>query len=332
MYTKLKNRETKKFAKRLEVKMGNLVKIRELSTQYDISARTLRYYEDMGLIESSRSDGYAYRMYDERAVKRLEQILILRRLNISVKDIKRIFSTEGSKVVLEVLEKKVDDIDGEARLLHELKKIILEFIDQIKKINFENQSDIKLLYEKTKIIETQITNVDYNGNCISGLSMEIQNELIRLDHDLLSNKKLKIKRKIEGNRTGCKITYVSPIGFSYALLISENLMHHFFWWYMVSNYKYENKYMGRKNDFMNEMLRLADSLSPEITERLVSYFDPCVNCRQYCSAPTQYEYRNKKIKSCHGKIWMNMDLKTFSDIRFLFDVLFQVLAQHKIIS
>ena len=64
--------------------MGNLVKIRELSTQYDISARTLRYYEDMGLIESSRSDGYAYRMYDERAVKRLEQILILRRLNISV--------------------------------------------------------------------------------------------------------------------------------------------------------------------------------------------------------------------------------------------------------
>lgn len=169
-------------------------------------------------------------------------------------------------------------------------------------------------------------------DCISGLSMEIQNELIRLDHDLLSNKKLKIKRKIEGNRTGCKITYVSPIGFSYALLISENLMHHFFWWYMVSNYKYENKYMGRKNDFMNEMLRLADSLSPEITERLVSYFDPCVNCRQYCSAPTQYEYRNKKIKSCHGKIWMNMDLKTFSDIRFLFDVLFQVLAQHKIIS
>ena len=147
--------------------MGNLVKIRELSTQYDISARTLRYYEDMGLIESSRSDGYAYRMYDERAVKRLEQILILRRLNISVKDIKRIFSTEGSKVVLEVLEKKVDDIDGEARLLHELKKIILEFIDQIKKINFENQSDIKLLYEKTKIIETQITNVDYNGNAAS---------------------------------------------------------------------------------------------------------------------------------------------------------------------
>lgn len=86
--------------------MGNFVKIRELSVMYHVSARTLRYYEDMGLIESTRNDGYAYRLYDETAVKRLEQILILRRLNISIKDIKRIFSAAGSEVVLDVLEKR----------------------------------------------------------------------------------------------------------------------------------------------------------------------------------------------------------------------------------
>ncbi len=104
--------------------MGNLVKIRDISVRYNISARTLRYYEDMGLIESTRNDDYAYRLYNEAAIKRLEQILILRRLNISIKDIKRIFSTEGSEVVLDVLEKKVDNIDEEVSLLHELKKIV----------------------------------------------------------------------------------------------------------------------------------------------------------------------------------------------------------------
>lgn len=78
--------------------MENLAKIREISVKYNISARTLRYYEDMGLIESTRSDGYAYRLYDEAAIRRLEQILILRRLNISIKDIKSIFSTAGSEV------------------------------------------------------------------------------------------------------------------------------------------------------------------------------------------------------------------------------------------
>lgn len=90
--------------------MGNLAKIREISVRYNISARTLRYYEDMGLIESTRNDDYAYRLYDEAAIKRLEQILILRRLNISIKDIKRIFNTAGSEVVLDVLEKKADDL------------------------------------------------------------------------------------------------------------------------------------------------------------------------------------------------------------------------------
>lgn len=144
--------------------MSNLVKIRDVSVKYDVSARTLRYYEDMGLIESTRREDYAYRLYDEAAIKRLEQILILRRLNISIKDIKRIFSATGSEVVLDVLGKKVDSIDEEVSLLHELKKIVLEFIEQIKKLDFEKETDVKLLYEKASDIETQLTNADYHGN------------------------------------------------------------------------------------------------------------------------------------------------------------------------
>jgi DNA-binding transcriptional MerR regulator/uncharacterized glyoxalase superfamily protein PhnB len=118
----------------------------------------------MGLITSTRSDNYAYRVYDEAAVKRLEQILILRKLNISIKDIRCIFNTSGSEIVIEVLGKKVDDIDEEVSLLHELKEIILEFIHQIEQADFGKESDVKLLYEKAKELEAQIVNVDYDGN------------------------------------------------------------------------------------------------------------------------------------------------------------------------
>lgn len=144
--------------------MNELIKIRDVSSRYDISARTLRYYEDMGLITSTRSNDYAYRLYDEIAVKRLEQILILRKLNISIRDIQRIFNTSGSEAVLEVLGKKVNDIDGEVALLHELKEIVLEFISQIEQADFGNVSDVKKLYEKTKEIEVQLANVSYSGN------------------------------------------------------------------------------------------------------------------------------------------------------------------------
>ena len=144
--------------------MEELIKIRDVSSKYDISARALRYYEDMGLITSTRSADYAYRLYDSGAIKRLEQILILRKMNISIRDIQRIFSASGSEVVLEVLGKKVTDIDGEVALLHELKEIILEFIRQIKQADFTSDSDVKMLYEKASQIEGRLANTSYDGN------------------------------------------------------------------------------------------------------------------------------------------------------------------------
>jgi len=144
--------------------MSNLTKIKDMSSKYGISARTLRYYEDMGLIVSTRTDDYAYRLYDETAVKKLEQILILRKLNISIKDIHQIFNSSGSGIVLDVLGKKVEDIDSEVSLLHELKQIILSFIRHIENADFNKESDVKLLYDKAKEIEQQIVNVSYEGN------------------------------------------------------------------------------------------------------------------------------------------------------------------------
>ncbi|MCL2188276.1 MAG: MerR family transcriptional regulator [Defluviitaleaceae bacterium] len=137
--------------------MENLTKIRDMCGKYGVSARTLRYYEDMGLLTSIRTDEYAYRLYDDAAVKKLEQILILRKLNISIKDIQMIFNASGTAQVLQVLGKKVTDIDSEVALLHELKGFILEFIRQIKAADFSKGDDVKMLYEKAKEIENQLT-------------------------------------------------------------------------------------------------------------------------------------------------------------------------------
>lgn len=144
--------------------MTELIKIREVSSKYDISARTLRYYEDMGLIKSIRSIDYAYRLYDKQAIKRLEQILILRKLNISIKDIQLIFQTSGSEIVLDVLRKKVADIDGEVVLLQDLKDIILEFVEQVRQADFSRDADVKRLYERAAAVENRIANISYDGN------------------------------------------------------------------------------------------------------------------------------------------------------------------------
>lgn len=49
--------------------------IRQVSRAFNISARMLRYYEQIGLIKTQRNADNAYRFYDEAAIKRVQQIM-----------------------------------------------------------------------------------------------------------------------------------------------------------------------------------------------------------------------------------------------------------------
>lgn len=110
--------------------MGNLKKIQEVSSKYNITSRTLRYYEDEGLIPSTRTVDHAYRMYDEAALKRLEKVLSLRNLELSIKEIQQVLSSPDSDVMLQVLHQKVERIDNQIIQLKRLKTVITNFIQE----------------------------------------------------------------------------------------------------------------------------------------------------------------------------------------------------------
>ena len=67
--------------------MDEYMTISQVSRQYQISTRMLRHYEKLGMITSARRTDYAYRVYDEEAVKRVRQIVVLRKLQIPLKKI-----------------------------------------------------------------------------------------------------------------------------------------------------------------------------------------------------------------------------------------------------
>ena len=70
-----------------------LIRITDLSQKLGITSRSLRYYEEAGLIESVRPEGEKYRYYAPEAVERLRQILVLRKMQIPVKDILRVYES-----------------------------------------------------------------------------------------------------------------------------------------------------------------------------------------------------------------------------------------------
>lgn len=157
--------------------------------------------------------------------------------------------------------------------------------------------------------------------CISCLSMDIQDKIIEVDKYLLSHKKLGMKRKIEGSYKAGRITYTSKTGFSYVLIINKNVMYHYFWWYIVSNYKYENKYGGRKNDLTEQTLMLLQERSPELAKILFDLYISCYSCYPGCVARTLYEFGGNKKMTCHGKLRFKMVENDFDYVISMMEVI-----------
>ena len=102
--------------------------ISEVSKIFSVSARMIRYYEKLGLIESSRQEDYAYRVYDKSAIYRLQLILILRKLRIPLKQIECILNDPDQMRTLQILRENVRDINEEVAALKTIRSIIDMFI------------------------------------------------------------------------------------------------------------------------------------------------------------------------------------------------------------
>ena len=96
--------------------MNQMQTIGTVSKNLGISSRMLRYYEQIGLIGSRRVEDYAYRVYDEEAIRRLRQIIILRKLRVPVKQIREIFGNSSALGVIDVFEQNIRELQEKANL------------------------------------------------------------------------------------------------------------------------------------------------------------------------------------------------------------------------
>lgn len=108
--------------------------ISKVSKTYGVSTRTLRYYEQLGLIQSSKLQDYAYRAYDEEALARLRQILVLRKLRIPLKQIGLILETKDGRLAIQVFEQSVASISSERQALETIEGILRSFVTELEKM------------------------------------------------------------------------------------------------------------------------------------------------------------------------------------------------------
>ena len=112
-----------------------LLTISNVSKEFGVSTRTLRYYEEIGLITSTRKEDFAYRVYTEDAILRLRQIVVLRKLRIPLKQIADILQSGNVVVAIESFERSLAEIEDEITALSVIRDATSVFLA---KLNLEN--------------------------------------------------------------------------------------------------------------------------------------------------------------------------------------------------
>lgn len=148
--------------------MRDLMKIGEIANLFDVSTRTVRYYEEVGLLTSHRDPDSQYRYYDERSSERLKKILVLRELGLSLNDIKFILEKPFTPIVTEILMAhllKVQDEIKRQQLLEKVLKQLLNMLESdlpageiINALEMNSPGSINILKEDYKM--EKLTNSD----------------------------------------------------------------------------------------------------------------------------------------------------------------------------
>ena len=71
-----------------------LISIQELTRETGVTVRTLRYYDQIDLLKPSGKTDGGHRLYSERDVVRLQQILFLKEMGFSLKEITNMLITD----------------------------------------------------------------------------------------------------------------------------------------------------------------------------------------------------------------------------------------------
>lgn len=106
--------------------------ISAVSKSFRVSTRTLRYYEKLGLIKSTAKENYAYRTYDEDNIVRLQQIILLKKLRIPLKQIAVILESDQSYEMIDTFYRSLKEINAEISALSTIRTVLNAFIERLR--------------------------------------------------------------------------------------------------------------------------------------------------------------------------------------------------------
>lgn len=109
--------------------------VKSVSEIMGISIRALRYYDEIGLLKPTQLTEGGYRLYDDKALEKLQIIMAFRELGVPLADVKKVMdSSYNKKQTLSVLKSLLEHEQNR------LDKMIELITDSIKGKGINNTS------------------------------------------------------------------------------------------------------------------------------------------------------------------------------------------------
>ena len=108
--------------------------VKEVSELTGVSTRTLHYYDEIGLFPPTDKSEAGYRLYDDRALEILQQILFFREFGIPLKDIKTVMknpSLDRNQILQLQREMLVEKKERMERLIASIDKMFQLMFDSM---------------------------------------------------------------------------------------------------------------------------------------------------------------------------------------------------------
>ncbi len=122
------------------------LKIGEFSKMMRVTVKTLRLYEQKGLLQPDEVDEWTgYRYYSLTQMQRLSAIRSLQNMGFTLAEIKEILDSDTSVPSLELLEQKIADCKRQIHLLHGRYQMLLSLSNSRKKISKMEKISIQTL-------------------------------------------------------------------------------------------------------------------------------------------------------------------------------------------
>lgn len=126
--------------------------VNEVSKLTGITVRTLHYYDEIGLLSPTTKTNAGYRLYDDEALKILQQILFFRELDFSLTEIKQII-TASSFDVQAALKNHKELLILKREHIDDLIKLVDKTIKEEKNMSFEEFDVSRIDEYKEEVIE-----------------------------------------------------------------------------------------------------------------------------------------------------------------------------------